>query len=98
MSHLLSLVNIRQAKALNAIDRLVIISELSDNIKRDFLEPVAVSILLYGCTSWTPTKHMEKKPGGNYTRMLRAIVSKSWKQHLTAAIRPPVSNLTNNPS
>ena len=26
---------------------------------------------------------MEKKRGGNYTRKLRAILSKSWKQHNT---------------
>ena len=29
-----------------------------------------VSILLYGCTSWTLTKRLEKKLHGNYTRML----------------------------
>ena len=32
-----------------------------------------MSILLYGCTTWTLTKRMEKKLDGNYTRMLRAI-------------------------
>ena len=42
-----------------------------------------VSILLYGCTTWTLTKHMKKKLDGNYTRMLQAIVNKSWRQHLT---------------
>ena len=38
-------------------------------------------ILLYGCTTWTLTKHMEKKLDGNYTRMLWAILNKSWRQH-----------------
>ena len=28
-------------------------------------------------------KHMEKKLDGNYTRMLRAILNKSWRQHPT---------------
>ena len=42
-----------------------------------------MSILLYGCTTWTLTKRMEKKPDGNYTRMLRAILKKSWRQHPT---------------
>ena len=42
-----------------------------------------VSILLYGCTTWTPTKRMEKKLDSNYTRMLRAILNKSWRQHPT---------------
>ena len=42
-----------------------------------------VSILLYGCTNWTLTKRLEKKLDGNYTRMLRAILNKSWQQHPT---------------
>ena len=42
-----------------------------------------MSILLYGCTTWTLTKRMEKKLHGNYTRMLRAILNKSWRQNLT---------------
>ena len=40
-------------------------------------------ILLYGCTKWTLTKRMEKKLDGNYIRMLRAILNKSWRQHPT---------------
>ena len=42
-----------------------------------------MSILLYGCTSWTLTKRMEKKLDGNYTRMLWAILNKSCGQHPT---------------
>ena len=37
----------------------------------------------YGCTTWTLTKRMEKKLDGNYTRMLRAILNKSWVQPST---------------
>ena len=44
---------------------------------------MVVSILLYGCTTWTLTKWLEKKLDGNYTRMLRAILNKSWRQHPT---------------
>ena len=40
-------------------------------------------ILLYGCTTWTLTKRLEKKLDGNYTRMLRAILNRSWQQHPT---------------
>ena len=40
-------------------------------------------ILLYGYTTWTLTKWMEKKLDGNYTRMLRAILNKAWRQHST---------------
>ena len=39
--------------------------------------------LLYGCITWTLTKRMEKKVDGNYTRMLRAILNKSCRQHPT---------------
>ena len=35
------------------------------------------------CTTWTLTKRLEKKLDGNYTRMLRAILNKSWRQHPT---------------
>ena len=52
-------------------------------MKRSFFQAAIVSILLYGCTSWTLTKRMEKKLDGNYTRMLRAILNKYWKQHPT---------------
>ena len=52
-------------------------------MKRSFFQAVVVSILLYGCTTWTLTKWLEKKLDGNYTRMLRAILNKSWQQHPT---------------
>ena len=39
--------------------------------------------MLYGCTTWTLTKRLKKKLDGNYTRMLRAILNKSWRQHPT---------------
>ena len=57
--------------------------DLTDKIKRSFFQSAVVSILLYGCTTWTLTKRLEKKLDGNYTRMLRAILNKSWRQHPT---------------
>ena len=39
--------------------------------------------MLYGCTTWTLTKRLENKLDGNYTRMLRAILNKSRRQHPT---------------
>ena len=50
---------------------------------RSFFQAAVVSILLYGCTTWTLTKRLEKKLDGNYTRMLRAILNKYWRQHPT---------------
>ena len=75
----------RLAKALTAINRLSIIwkSDLTDKMKRSFFQAAVTSILLYGCTTWTLTKRLEKKLDGNYTRMLRAILNKSWRQHPT---------------
>ena len=72
-------------KACTAIDKLLIIwkSELTDKMKRSFFKIAFVSILLYRCTTWTLTKRLEKKLDGNYTRMLRAILNKSWRQHPT---------------
>ena len=52
-------------------------------MKRSFFQAAVTSILLYGCTTWTLTKRLEKKLKGNYTRMLRAILNKSWRQHPT---------------
>ena len=52
-------------------------------MKRSFFQAAVTSILLYGCTTWTLTKRLEKKLDGNYTRMLCAILNKSWRQHPT---------------
>ena len=58
-------------------------SDLTDKMKRSFFQAAVVSILLYGCTTWTLTKRLKKKLDGNYTRMLRAILNKAWWQHPT---------------
>ena len=52
-------------------------------MKRSFFQAAVVWILLYGCTTWTLTKRLEKKLDGNYTRMLRAVLNNSWWQHPT---------------
>ena len=78
-------INTRLTKAWTAIDRLSIIwkSDLTDKTKHSFFQAAVVSILLYGCTTWMLPKRLEKKLDGNYTRMLRAILNKSWWQHPT---------------
>ena len=72
-------------KAWTAINRLLIIwkSDLTDRMKCSFFQAAVVLILLHGCTIWTLTKQLEKKLDSNYTRMLRAILNKSWWQHPT---------------
>ena len=52
-------------------------------MKHNFFQAAVTSILLYGCTTWTLTKRLEKKLDGNYTRMQRAILNRSWRQHPT---------------
>ena len=75
----------RLTKAWTAINRLSIIwkSDLTDKMKRSFFQAAVTSTLLYGCTTWTVTKLLVKILDGNYTRMLRAILNKSWRQHPT---------------
>ena len=78
-------VDTRLTKAWTAIHTLSIIwkSDLTDKMKCSFFQAAVVSILLYECTTWTLTKRLKKKLDGNYTRMLRAILNKSWRQHPT---------------
>ena len=78
-------IDTRLTKTWTASDRLSIIrkSDLTDKRKRRFFQAAVVSILLYGCTTWTLTKRLEKKLDGNYTRMLRAILNKSRRQYPT---------------
>ena len=74
-------IDIQITKAWTAIDRLSVIwkSDLTDKMKHSFFQVAIMSILLYGCTTWTLTKWLEKKLDSNYTRMLRAILNKSWR-------------------
>ena len=87
-------------KAWTAIDRLSIMwkSDLTDKMKCSFFQAAVVSILLYGRTTWTLTKRMKKRLDGNYTRMLRAILNKSWRQHPTRqqlyGYLPPITKTT----
>ena len=78
-------INMRLPKAWTAIDRQSVIwkSDLTDKMKCSFFQTAVISILLYGCTTWTLTKHMEKKFDSNFTRMLLAILNKSWMQQPT---------------
>ena len=52
------------------------------NFRKDQFSAV-VSVLLYGCTTWTLARFMKRKLDSNCTKMLRAALNKSWKQHPT---------------
>ena len=70
----------RLTKAWTAIDRLSIIwkSDLADKMKRSFFQAGVTSILLYGCTTWTLTKRLEKKLDGNYSQYITVPNSNSF--------------------
>ena len=70
---------------MGSYERLSVIwkSDQTVKIKCSIFQAAVVSILLYGCTTWTLTKRIEKKFDGNYTRILQVILSKSWRQHPT---------------
>ena len=55
---------------------------MTDKMKRSFFQASIGSILIYGCTTWTLTKRIEKKFDSNYTRMLEAA------PHEEAAVQP----------
>ena len=73
-------INTRLEKAWRAINWLSVIWkwDLTNRIKRSFFQESIMSILPYGCTAWTLTNHMEKKLDSSYTKMLRAVLNKSW--------------------
>ena len=85
-------VNIRIGKAWAALNKMKTIWEsgLSHGLKRKFFRATVESVLLYGAVTWTLTKHLEQRLSGTYTRMLRAALNISWKEHptITEIIRP----------
>ena len=83
-------IDTRLTKAWTAIDKLSITwkSDLTDIMKRSFFQAAVVSILLYGCTTWTLTKRLEKKLDDNYKRILRVILNKSWSTNYTDTYLP----------
>ena len=90
-------IDTRLSKAWTAIDKLSIIwkSDLTDRMKRSFFQAAVVLILLYECTTWTLSKRLEKKLDRNYSRMLRAILNRSRRQHPTKhqlyGLLPPIT-------
>ena len=93
-------VNIVIGKAWTAMERLLIIwkPDLSDQVKWEFFQAVAVSVPLYSCATWTLMKHLEKKLHFDlykdtlccFEQILEASPLK------TAAVRLLSSHLTNH--
>ena len=90
-------VDIRLGKAWGALKGMDKIwkSNLPDKLKRNFFRATVESVLTYGSITWTLTSKLEKKIDGAYTRMLRAALNRSWRDHPTNkelyANIPPIS-------
>ena len=66
------------------IDNVIIDLQKSVMIKREFFLVVAVLLQLYGCTTRTLTKRLEKKTLMFTTKECSVLyLNKSWKQHPT---------------
>ena len=91
-------IDTRQTKAWAAIERLSIIrkSNLSDKRKRSFFQAAVVSILLYGCTTWTQTKRLEKKLDGNVESNIEQVLTAT--PHKAPTIRSSTTYHENYPS
>ena len=78
-------VNIMIAKAWAALNSMNIIwkSKLSIPLKINDFRAAVEAVLVYGSVTWTLTTSLEKTIDGTYTRMLRSITNKSWRDHLT---------------
>ena len=68
--------------ALNKMDKLWK-SNLQRPLKIQFFRATVESVLLYGAECWTLTTQMNNRIYGVYTRMLRAVLGVSWKDHKT---------------
>ena len=88
-------IDILLMKAWAAIDRLSIIwkSDLTDKMKCSFFQAAVMSLLLYGCTTWTlARRQLHKNVASNVEQVLAAT------PHKTPTIRPPASHHENYPS
>ena len=77
--------NVRKAKAWAALNKLTTIwkSNLNRQLKVRFFRASVETVLLYGSETWTLTNNLEKQLDGCYTRLLRAALNESWRNHMT---------------
>ena len=80
-------ISVRTTKVWTALRKMDTIwkSKLQPQLKISFFKMTVQSVLLYGSSSWTLTKTLEKKIDGAYTKMLRVVKGISWSQHLKNA-------------
>lgn len=78
-------IDVRINKAWAALRKLTPIwnSTLSMKLKLRFFHSTVTTVLLYGSSTWTLTKVLEKRLDGCFTKMLRVVKNVSWTQHMT---------------
>ena len=77
--------NTRIGQAWSALNKMEKVwnSNLPNHLKVGFFRATVESVLLYGAESWTLTGKMSDRLDGTYTKMLRAVLGVSWKDHKT---------------
>ena len=92
----------RLTKVSTAIDQLSIIwkSDLIDKMKLGFFQAAVASILLYGCTTWTLTKRLEKKDRHQLHKNAVSDIEQVMEatSYKAPTIRPLASHHENYPS
>ena len=93
---------VRIAKAWSVSNKMDNIwkSNLSREIKVTFYRATIESVLMYGSETWTLKKTLENRINGAYTRLLRAPLNISWREHKTnmelyGELKPITSTLVN---
>ena len=91
-------INTRLGKAWTANDRLPVIckSDMTNKINRSSFQALVESILLYGCTTWTLTKHGEKawlRLHKNATSNIKHVPEAA--SHKAATVRPSTTHHEN---
>ena len=78
-------IDVRITKAWTALTKMDTIwkSKMDKVLNIQFFRATVETVLLYGSSSWTLTKSLSKKLDGTYTRLLRAALNVSWRQHMT---------------
>ena len=86
-------INTPLAKTLTDINRSSVIlkSDLTDKMKCSFFQAAVVLILLYGCTTLTLTKRIEKKASRQLHKNAASNIDQVLEAtpHKAAALRPP---------
>ena len=78
--------NIRIGQAWSALNKMMKVwkSNLKNHLNVGFFRATVGSVLLHGDECWTMTAgKMRNRLNGTYTRMLRAVLGVSWKEHQT---------------